>query len=283
MYSTFDFTDFLTFHLFYMTILQAIVLGIVQGLCEFLPISSSGHLILVPVIFGWEVQDQSFDVVLHVATLVAVVLFFRTTVTRIFRALIHFRQPTVDRNIGFAVIISTIPAALVGLLFGGKIESAFRSPQSVAISLIVGAIILFAADRYIHRRHETHPISKVTFRNAIVVGCAQILAFVPGMSRSGVTISAALFQNFSKTAAAEFSFLMSIPIITLAGAAALRDIIGSGGISYGIPSLIAGFIAAMLSGLFSIWLTLTVIRKVSFIPFVIYRIIIAGVILVLFI
>ncbi len=266
-----------------MTILQAIVLGVVQGLCEFLPISSSGHLILVPVIFGWEVQDQSFDIVLHVATLVAVVLFFRTTVTRIFRALIHFRHPSVDRNIGFAVIISTIPAAVVGLLFGDKIESAFRSPQSVAISLIVGAVILFVADRYIHRRHETHPISKVTFRNAMVVGFAQVLAFVPGMSRSGVTISAALFQNFSKTAAAEFSFLMSIPIITLAGAAALRDMVQIGGISYGIPSLIAGFIAAMLSGLFSIWLTLTVIRKVSFIPFVIYRIIIAGVILVLFI
>lgn len=265
-----------------MTIFQAIVLGVVQGISEFLPISSSGHLILVPIIFGWDVQDQSFDIVLHVATLVAVLLFFRARVARICSALIHFRESTIDRNIGLAVIIATIPAGVVGLLFGNRIESAFRSPQSVAISLIIGACILFAADRYIHRRHETHPISKVSFRNAIVVGCAQVLAFVPGMSRSGVTISAALFQNFSKTAAAEFSFLMSIPIITLAGMSALKDMIGSGGISYGVSSLIAGFIAAMLGGLFSIWLTLTVIRKVSFIPFVIYRIFIGGVILFLF-
>ncbi|HRH23748.1 MAG TPA: undecaprenyl-diphosphatase UppP [Candidatus Magasanikbacteria bacterium] len=266
-----------------MTVIQAIVLGIVQGLSEFLPISSSGHLILVPVVFGWDVQAQSFDIVLHVATLVAVLFFFRARVVRIGRALIDFRNPTIDRTIGLAVIIATIPAALVGLLFGDKIESMFRSPQSVAISLIIGACILFVADRYIHRRHETHPISKVSFRNAIVVGCAQVLAFVPGMSRSGVTISAALFQNFSKTAAAEFSFLMSIPIIVLAGMSALKDIIGVGGISHSVPSLIAGFIAAVISGLVSIWLTLTVIRKVSFIPFVIYRIMIGVIILILFI
>ncbi len=265
-----------------MTVFQAIVLGVVQGLSEFLPISSSGHLILVPVMFGWDVQSQSFDIVLHVATLVAVILFFRTKIIQIIRALCNFRKSSTDRNIGLAVIIATLPAAIIGWLYGSRIEHAFRSPQSVAYSLMIGAGILFVADRYSKNRQMTRDISRVTLMDSISIGCAQVLAFIPGMSRSGMTISTGLFRNFSKTAAAEFSFLMSIPIITLAGMDAVRDSVGAGVISESPITLAVGFVAAMLSGLLSIWLTLAVIRKISFVPFVVYRIVIGVIILFLF-
>ncbi len=266
-----------------MTILQSIILGIVQGISEFLPISSSGHLVLIPALLKWDIQSQAFDVVVHLGTLVAVLIYFRKKLCTIFKAFLKFRTPSPDRNLGFAVMISTIPAAIIGFLFGDSIESAFRSPQAVAISLIFWGLILFIADRY--STHVTTPKdnSMMRYTNALLTGLAQVVAFIPGTSRSGITITAGLFQKFSKSAAAEFSFLMSIPVILLAGAATLKDVVSAGGAAALVtPVFVYGFLAAAVSGFFSIWLTLAIVRKLSFTPFVIYRILL-GIVILLFI
>ncbi len=268
-----------------MSIVQALVLGVVQGISEFLPISSSGHLILVPVLFGWDVQSQLFDIMVHVATLVAVVIFFRTKLVRILKALIQYRTSSPDRTLGIALIVATVPAACIGFFFGDVIENAVRLPVYVALSLIIGAIVLWSADRYHVTRVATpYEVKDMKISHALVVGIAQVIAFIPGMSRSGMTIAAGLFQKFSRTAAAEFSFLMSIPVIALAGASAVRELVRSGvGETLSLSVLVVGFVSAALSGLLSIWLTLAIVKKLSFAPFVVYRIIIGSVILYLFV
>ncbi len=268
-----------------MTIFQALILGIVQGISEFLPISSSGHLVLVPVIFGWDIQSQFFDIIVHVATLLAVLIFFRKKISTIFVALIHYRIPSAERTLGIALLVATIPAAIIGFFFGDLIEDSVRLPKYIAFSLIIGAIVLLIADWYGAKRVQVHKeLSQVTFRNAFITGLMQIIAFIPGMSRSGMTISGGLFQKFSKTAAAEFSFLMSIPVIALAGASAVRDLFSLPADEALSLSVVAvGFVAAAVAGFLSIWLTLAIVKRLSFLPFVIYRIVLGLVILFLFI
>ncbi len=265
-----------------MSIFQAFILGLVQGISEFLPISSSGHLVLVPVVFGWDIQSQFFDIIVHVATLLAVLIFFRKKISTIFRALIHYRTPSPERTLGIALLVATIPAAVIGFFFGDLIENSVRLPQYIAFSLIIGAIVLLIADWY-GAKQVHKELSQVTLRSAFITGLMQIIAFIPGMSRSGMTISAGLFQKFSKTAAAEFSFLMSIPVIALAGASALRDLFflpANEAVSLGPVAV--GFVAAAVAGFLSIWLTLAIVKKLSFVPFVIYRIVLGLVILFVF-
>lgn len=265
-----------------MTTLQAIVLGVVQGISEFLPISSSGHLILVPQLLGWDVQDIAFDVVVNLGTLLAVILYFREKLWAIVRSLFVRVDDSGNRKLFFLLCVSVIPAGLVGFFFGDAITYWFRSSVVVACNLIFWGIVLFIADWY-GRNTVKHPkqVSELGVKNSFLIGVAQAVALIPGTSRSGITMSAGLFQKYSKTAVAEFSFLMSIPVSILAGVSTPVKFIETGTHSLSVGAMVWGTVASFVSGIFAIWVVFAVIKKMSFTPFVVYRIAIGIIILFL--
>lgn len=199
-----------------MDLLQVLILALVQGLTEFLPISSSGHLVLVPRWLGWEDQGLAFDVAVHLGTLFAVVAYFRQDILQMARAWLSSfdRAPlTHDAQLGWSVLLATVPAGIAGLIFSDAIETHLRSPQVIAVTTVVFGILLWAAD-VLGRRER--PMTSLGWRDAFLIGCAQALALIPGTSRSGITITMALALGLDRNAAARFSFLLAIPIITLA-------------------------------------------------------------------
>jgi undecaprenyl-diphosphatase len=250
-----------------MSILQALTLGVVQGLTEFLPVSSSGHLIFLPALFGWPDQGLAFDAVIHLGTLAAVVVYFRRTLIGFIRG---------DRTLLWRMLASTVPAAAVGVLFGSTLEAAFRSPAAVAWNLIGWGVVLGIADRYARRNTDT----LIGWKHALAMGAAQILALIPGTSRSGITMTAGLFAGLNKKSAAEFAFLMSVPIIALAGGKSVVDMAMGGDGALPLHIIAVGFVAAAVSGLAAIRLLLRVIERWNFLPFVAYRIVIGALILV---
>ena len=269
-----------------MPIYQAILLGIVQGLSEFLPISSSGHLLLVPWLAGWQELDpsikKSFDVALHLGTLVAVVGYFRRDVlTYVVEGtkLVFARKvpPTADGKLAWLFVLATLPAAAVGALFEDQIDNRLGTPTIIGCSLIGFGILLAIADRTLGRR-TVHDFGA---KDALLVGAAQALALNPGTSRSGITMTAGRFLGFDRDAAVRISFVMSIPVIF--GAVVFKF---AGLISDGIPDgllvpMIVGIITSGLSGWFAVWGTLRIVRTRSFMPFVIYRIALGVVVLIL--
>ena len=268
-----------------MPIYQAIILGIVQGLSEFLPISSSGHLLLVPWFAGWEELDpsikKSFDVALHLGTLVAVVgYFWRDVSTYVVEGtkLVVARKvpPTTDGKLAWLFVLATLPAAAVGALFEDQIDTRLGTPTIIGISLIGFGVLLAIADRSLGRR----PVEDFRAKDALLVGAAQALALNPGTSRSGITMTAGRFLGFDREAAVRISFVMSIPVIF--GAVVFKF---AGLLSDGIPDgllvpLIVGIITSGLSGLLAVWGTLRIVRTRSFMPFVIYRIVLGMIVLV---
>ncbi len=260
-----------------MPIYQAIILGIVQGLSEFLPISSSGHLLLVPWLAGWEELDpsikKSFDVALHLGTLVAVVgYFWRDVSTYVVEGtkLVFDRKvpPTTDGKLAWLFVLATLPAAAVGALFEDQIDTRLGTPVIIGISLIGFGVLLAIADRSLGRRK----VEDFRAKDALIVGAAQALALNPGTSRSGITMTAGRFLGFDREAAVRISFVMSIPVIF--GAVVFKL---GGLVSDGIPDgllvpLIVGIITSCLAGLLAVWGTLKIVRTSSFMPFVIYRI-----------
>ena len=260
-----------------MPIYQAIILGLVQGLSEFLPISSSGHLLLVPWFAGWEELDpsvkKSFDVALHLGTLVAVVSYFRRDVGRYVvegtKLVIHRRRPVnTDGRLAWLFVLATVPAALIGALLEDQIDSRLGTPVIIGISLILFGLVLAWADR----RAGTRPVEDFQVRDALIIGAAQALALNPGTSRSGITMTAARFIRFDREAAVRISFVMSIPVIF--GAVVLK----LGGLLLdGIPDgllvpLIVGIITSAIAGWVAVWGTVTLVRTHSLMPFVVYRI-----------
>jgi undecaprenyl-diphosphatase len=268
------------------TILQALVMGIVQGLTEFLPVSSSGHLVVVPFLFGWDdvfLNSLAFSVMLHLGTLVALLAYFREDWARLipagFAALRDrsFRGDA-DRRLAWLLVASTVPAALVGLLFNDLIEDQFRHVGLVVVMLVVGGVILFVADR-VGRRSRA--IADITFPVAIGIGAAQALALIPGISRSGISISAGRLAGLDREAAARFAFLMATPIT--AGAIifeARRLLTGEAGVAVSLEPLVVGMLAALLSGLAAIHFMLRYLRTRSLDVFVWYRLVLAAVVLV---
>ena len=199
-----------------MTTIQIVVLAVVQGLTEFLPISSSGHLVLVPSAAGWTDQGLAFDVAVHFGSLLAVCLFFRDDIFALFRGAKYLMQSdfqTLEGRMAVALGIGTVPAAVAGLALAGWIEANLRSPSVIVFTLSGYAIIMVLADRF-GRRDRI--VADVTLRDALIIGCAQALALVPGTSRSGVTISAGRLLGFDRHDAARFSFLLSVPVILVA-------------------------------------------------------------------
>ena len=267
-------------------IIQAIVLGIVQGLTEFLPVSSSGHLIVIPALLGWDdpfIESLAFSVMLHVATLIALLLYFRADWLRLIPAALatirdrSFRDDP-DRKLAWLLAASTIPAMIVGVLLNDLIENVFREPRLVAVTLVIGAAILWLADRLGSR---TRRIDGLTFPIAIGIGAAQALALIPGISRSGISISAGLFAGLDREAAARFAFLMATPITAGAGLWEFRKIVtGEAGVDLPLVPLLAGMLAGLFAGLLAIAVTLRFLRTHSVGVFVVYRIALAAVVVV---
>ena len=264
-----------------MPILHAIVLGLVQGFSEFLPISSSGHLLLVPWLFGWndfsgadgESVKKTFDVALHLGTFVAVLGYFRKDVVTYVREgtkLVFSRQrpTTVEGRLAWFFVLATVPAAAIGALFENVIDEALGTPLIIAISLIVFGVLLGWADRIAGKRE----LEEFAAPDALKVGVAQALALNPGTSRSGITITAARALGFDRDAAARISFVMSLPVI--AGAVLVKGLglfTGEVDSDLYIPMAV-GIVTSGVSGLLAVWGTLRLIRTRSFMPFVVYRI-----------
>jgi undecaprenyl-diphosphatase len=268
-----------------MTILQAIILGIVQGLTEFLPISSSAHLVLVPALLGWTIPADFnfiFDVIVQMGTLVAVIVYFFRDLIDILSAFFKglwtktpFKDP--KSRMGWFVILATIPAGIIGLMIKPLVESAFESPTATALMLVVTALILFIAERIGKQQRE---LSKMTWVDALWIGLGQALAIFPGISRSGTTISTGLVRGLKREGAARFSFLMSIPIMIATGLLEVKDFIGMPGFSDYLPALITGVVVAAIVGYLAIRWLLGYLTKHSLYVFSIYCLIAAAISLI---
>jgi undecaprenyl-diphosphatase len=259
---------------------QAIVLGIVQGLTEFLPISSSGHLRIVPAFFGWEDPGAAFTAVVQIGTMAAVLLYFRRDLWRIASAWVRsLRDPavrrTLDARLGWYIVLGTIPISVLGLAFKDPIETEFRSLTLIGTTLIVFGLVMLLAEKVSRRERE---LDSLTVRDGVVIGCAQALALVPGVSRSGATISAGLFLNFDRTAAARYSFLLSVPAVVLSGLFELRHA-GEGGLPVG--ATVVATLLAFVTGYASIAFLLRYLVRHSIGVFVGYRVVLGALVIAL--
>jgi undecaprenyl-diphosphatase len=265
-----------------MTILQAIVFGAVQGLTEFLPVSSTAHLILLPWFLHWPDPGLAFDVALHFGTLVALLVYFRSDwIVLITSALglLRGRTKAPDARMATLIVAATIPGAAAGALFEHKVEDALRAPQLIAAMLILMALVLVAAEM-LGRRKNT--LNEISWGDAITVGIAQAFAIVPGVSRSGSTISAGLFLNMKRDAAARFSFYLSAPIIAGAVAKKTLDIVKIGLGQEQLMQLIIGIISAGVIGYVAIAFLMRYLQTHNTFLFVIYRIALGIVVLLAF-
>jgi len=252
------------------TTARAIVLGILQGLGEFLPISSSGHLIAVPWLLGWPDSGLAFDVALHLGTLAAVAFaFWRDWVRLIGAGLrgIASGRPLADRDsrLLLYLALATVPGAIAGLVLDEWAETIFRSPALVALSMALMGLVLWAADR---RAARAGPEEEVSLRDALLIGLAQAMAIIPGTSRSGATISMALFLGHRREAAARFSFMLALPITLGAALVKVPDLFHS---EATVGPVVAGMLAAAVSGFVAIRALLAYVRTRTYLPFVYYR------------
>ena len=269
-----------------LSIVQALVMGLTQGLTEFIPVSSSGHLIIVPWLFGWNdpVRDAfltsiEFTVILHMGTLLALLAYFwRDWVSLIPAGLAAIRDRSFrgdpDRKMAWLIAVATIPAVLVGPLLNDAIEGAVREPARVALMLCVGAAILWLADRWGSKLRE---MGSLTFGGAFGIGVAQVLALVPGISRSGISISAGLFLGLTREAAARFSFLMATPVVAGAGAWEARKLLSHDATAPNpeMHLVVIGFLAAAVAGLLAIRFMLEFLKRQPVTVFVVYRVLAA--------
>lgn len=254
-----------------MDFIQVITLSILQGITEFFPISSSAHLIFVPKLAGWEDQGLAFDVSVHIGTLIAVVLYFRK---ELFQMLHEFFLSILNRKLSpyarlfLMLCFATIPAGLAGLFFKKHIETVLRSPLVIAFTTIGFGILLWIAYRLGQQKKTDHSIS---WKDAFVIGCGQALALIPGTSRSGITLTAGLAMGLKKEDAARFSFLLSVPVIALAGLYESYSLYKEN-IPLDVSSLSAGVLLSAISGIICIHVFLKLLQRVGVTPFVVYRI-----------
>jgi len=267
-----------------MDLLQIAVLAIVQGLTEFLPISSSAHLILFPRLVGWEDQGLAFDVAVHLGTLGAVIWYFREELAGMSRdwlGSVRARRPVGDSRLAWAVLLGTIPVGLAGLLFKSLVETELRSPMVIAWATIGFGLLLWLADGVGRKTIQPRDERSLTWRDILLIGCAQAIALIPGTSRSGITMTAGLLLGLSRSAAARFSFLLSIPVIVLAGGLSLLDLL-RGGHPVDWFAICVGAILSGVSAYLCIHLFLKLLERIGMLPFVIYRLILGTLLLFLF-
>jgi undecaprenyl-diphosphatase len=243
-----------------MTLLQAIILGIVQGLTEFIPVSSSGHLVLVPHFLGWHFPEEQkfiFDILVQWGTLFSVFIYFwkdLTSIAKTFSQGILQKKPFTDPDarMGWYLIVATLPAVVFGLLGKNLIEHAFASAKMTGYFLFLTAVLLVIAET-VGRRNRS--IEKITWLDSLLIGLSQVLALLPGVSRSGATIAGGMTRHLDRSAATRFSFLMSVPVMLGAGVLALKDLAELPGLSDFLLPLLAGFLAALIFGYIAIrWL-----------------------------
>lgn len=263
-----------------MTAFQALVLGILQGLAEFLPISSSAHLALAPWAFGWPEPGLAVDVALHVGTLVAVLVYFREEWIRLVAAAIDIvrtrRVQTLEQRRVILLVIATIPGAIAGVFLNDYAESTFRSPALIGSALAAMGIVLWAVDRM---RPESRALDSMGWPEALLIGIAQAAALLPGVSRSGATMTAGRALALDRASAATFSFLMSMPIIAAAAVFKVPHLLRSGGAS--LP-LLVGVLASAVSGWLAIAIVMRYVRSHSYGVFAGYRVVLGAAVLVLF-
>ena len=265
-----------------MELLQIIILAAVQGLTEFLPISSSAHLILAPQVTGYADQGLAFDVAVHVGTLAAVIWYFRHQVVSIsadfFRSWINPSARSEESRLGWMIVIATIPVGLFGLLMKSLIETDLRSPLVIAVTTIGFGVLLLLADQFGKRQRDEYSLN---WRDAVVIGLFQAMAIIPGTSRSGSTMTAGLFLGLTREAASRFSFLISIPTIIMSGGLLGLELLSSeAAVDWSSITLGAGL--AFFTAYLCIHFFLRFIENIGMTPFVIYRFLLGGVILVYF-
>jgi undecaprenyl-diphosphatase len=268
-----------------MSLIEAIVLGIVQGLTEFLPISSTGHLRIVPAFVGWDDPGSAFTAIIQLGTTLAVLIYFRRDLWRIARAWLgSLRQPTsqkrsLDAHLGWFIVIGTIPIGIFGLIFKDQIENGARSLYLIGAALILFGLVMLAAER---AARQDRGIESMTARDGFVVGIAQALALVPGVSRSGATISAGLFLGLDREAAARYSFLLSTPAIVLSALFELKGVAsGDSHTDASAFDLIVATILAFVVGYWSIAFLLRYVARHSLRAFVAYRVALGALVLAL--
>ena len=264
-----------------MEFIQIFALALLQGLTEFLPISSSAHLILLPLLAGWDDQGLAFDVAVHVGSLTAVVFYFRKTLKKLsidWASSIEQRSMVGDSRLAWAILFGTIPVGLCGLMLGNLAEIHLRSPLVIAAATIFFGLVLGWADwRSKQERDEHH----LCLFDILFIGLAQALALIPGTSRSGITITAGLLLGLTREAASRFSFLLSIPVIFLAGSLKTIELLQSEVIA-DWNALMSGTILSALSAYFCITIFLKIVEKIGMWPFVIYRLLLGAILLQLF-
>jgi undecaprenyl-diphosphatase len=259
-----------------MTYTQAIVLGVVQGVTEFLPVSSSGHLILVPHVFGWPDQGLAFDAAMHLGTLAALLAYFRVE-------LVELVTGGLARRVGVLIVAASIPALAIGWLANKWIEAHLRSPLVIAAATAFWALVMWWADRAAASAPAgpDDPLERVGWGQGLTVGCAQALALIPGTSRSGITITAGLFARLDRATAARFSFLLGIPVTAAAGAYKMLHLL-RGGLPDGEGApLVVAVLAAFLSGWLAVWFLVNYLKRRSLLPFVVYRLVLAALIVLI--
>ena len=260
-----------------MSVAQALILGLIQGLSEFLPVSSSAHLTLAPWLFGWPDPGLAFDVALHVGTLVAVLAFFQAQwialIAAAWNIVVRRRVETEEERRVIFLIVATIPGAIAGLALEKYAESTFRDPKLIAIVLIVMGIVLWAVDQV---APQERPLAAMRWTDALMIGLAQMFAIVPGVSRSGSTITAGRALRLTREGAAVFSFLMSMPIIAAASILKVPHVLKSEGLS--LP-LVVGVLASAISGWLAITVLLRFVVRRSYGVFAVYRIVVGVIVL----
>ncbi len=277
-----------------MSWIEAIILGITQGLTEFLPISSSGHLIIVPWLFGWETPGLAFDAALHLGTLVAVFFYFWREIVAMVKAipLVLRKRTTLLKSsaeedeqtfyarLGLLIVIGSIPGGIIGLLAQDRIDDFFHSDTNenraiviIAVLLAIFGVILWLADRY---GKEVRPLKSIRVPDAVTIGVAQAVALMPGVSRSGITLTAGLFRDFKRADAARFSFLLGIPLVSIAGLKGLTDLVQADPSGAEMARIVAGMAASAISGFAAISFLLRYLQTSSTTVFVVYRLIVAA-------
>ena len=263
-----------------METIQAILLAIIQGLTEFLPISSSAHLILLSEISGWEDQGQAFDVALHFGTLLAVIFYFREEINEMLDVSHFETMNTLIKSPIGVLAIATIPIVIVGGLFNQFIEANLRTSEVIAIATIVFGVLLYLSDL---KGKQADTDLKVTLGLGFLIGLAQVFALIPGTSRSGITITAALLLGFSRTEAARFSFLLAIPVIIAANILGIYEVIQTDTLVFNYLDLFLGVSISFLVAYLTIGWFLSLIERIGMLPFFVYRIILGTLLLLLII
>lgn len=262
-----------------MNLIQSVVLGVIQGLGEFLPISSSGHLIVIPWLLGWQEHTLSFDVMLHAGTLFAVIIYFwKDWVVLIREGLLSIKERAFkavpERRLFWYIVIASIPGAIIGKLLEEKAQTLFRSPLLIASTMGGFAIIFYLIDRFSRKRKD---LEALNLTDSILIGISQALAIIPGISRSGITIACGLGLNLDRRSSAKFSFLLSAPIIFGATLLKIKDIFNLAG-QQSVP-LLLGFIVSAVTGFLAIHYLLSYVKRHTFNLFVVYRLIFSIIIL----